>query len=56
MYKILGQLETSDYFGCPSDQIKVLINSNEAKKYFTFLAMQNEYNKSLLEGVSEKNS
>ena len=30
VYKALGQLKTSDYYGCCSDQIKALIGVNEA--------------------------
>ena len=53
VYRLLSKLSTSEYFGLCTGQIKALISMNEAIKYLTFLAMQNDKNKSKLQKVSE---
>ena len=39
VYNILSKLETSEYKGLCTDQIKALLPLNEAYRYFTFLAV-----------------
>ena len=53
VYGLLSKLSTSEYYGLCTGQIKALISKNEAIKYLTFLAMQNDKNKSKLQKVSE---
>ena len=56
VYKILGKIETSEYKGLCKDQIKALLPMNEAYRYLTFLAVQNDSNKHFLHHVSERES
>ena len=56
VYEHLSTLVTSEYFGLCKGQIKALIKPNEAHRYFTYLALQNDLNKSLLHQVSESSS
>ena len=56
VYEYLSKLETSDFFGCCTDQIKALIPLIEAKRYLTFLTLQNDKNKSGLDKISETSS
>ena len=39
VYNILSKLETSEYKGLCTDQIRALLPHNEAYRYFTFLAV-----------------
>ena len=56
VYRALGKLRTSDYYGLPPGQIQELIGLNDAHRYLTFLALQNDFNRSLLYLVSDKGS
>ena len=56
LYKLLGKIETSEYQGLCKDQIKALLPLNEAYRYLTFLAVQNDSNKFFLHHVSERGS
>ena len=56
IYKSLSKLRSSDFYGLCTDQIKALIPLSEAKRYLTFLTLQNEKNKSNLDKISELQS
>ena len=56
IYKSLSKLESSDFFGLCTDQIRALIPLSEAKRYLTFLTLQNDKNKSNLDKISESQS
>ena len=56
VYKSLSNLESSDFFGLCTDQIRALIPLAEANRYLTFLTLQNDKNKSNLDKISESQS
>ena len=56
IYKSLSKLESSDFYGLCTDQIIALIPLSEAKRYLTFLTLQNDKNKSNLDKISESQS
>ena len=53
VYRLLGKLSTSQYYGMNGRQIKNLLPWSQAYRYLTYLSLQNESNKSLLYQVSE---
>ena len=53
VYQSLSKLESSDFFGLCTDQIRALIPLAEAMRYLTFLAFQNDKIKSNLDKISE---
>ena len=50
----LSEIESSDFFGLCTDQIKALLPYYEAKRYLTFLILQNDLNWSGLDKISER--
>ena len=54
IYSKLSQIQTSDFFGLCTDQIKALLPFREAKRYLNFLIYQNNSNKSGLDRISER--
>ena len=56
VYKILTLLPTSKYYQWSIKDVKATVKREEAYRLFTYLALQNERNKSLLEKVSEQPS
>ena len=56
VYKILTLLPTSKYYQWSIRDVKATVKREEAYRLFTYLALQNERNKSLLEKVSEQPS
>ena len=53
VYEILTKVPSCKYYKWNKKDVKAVLKREEAFKLFTYLALQNERNKSLLERVSE---
>ena len=56
IYEILTKAPMSRFYNMDKAELAKIVKRQDAYRHFTYLALQNDRNKSLLDEVSEKNS